>query len=307
MTPIHKVPASAGAHWLLSGLALLRRAPWALAVVALSGFFVVMLAVMVGLVLLLAARFLPGPLVLLPEALNSLLTAGASSFVFAGMLYAVREVALGRAPQPRHLFHGFEHPRSLLLVALAPMAAGVLMSLLLIALVGEDAQKFAAVYAQLQQASQAGQQADPQQLQTILLQLPLFNLSAWLALALGIMAVTWCVMMLAVPLIVFGGQHGLAALRVAMAAAVRNLAAMLLYLLLLALLLFGVGMAAQVLAVLLQVLVGPSLAVAIAALLQVAAVLPLLAGGAYQAYHQIFEGIDPAAPARAGPPNVIAA
>lgn len=306
MTPIHKVPASAGAHWLLSGLTLLRRAPFALASVALSGLMVLMLSVFVSALVLMLGQQVPllGPLA---DLFGSVLPAAVNCFVFAGVLYAAREVAQGRPAMPAHLFHGFEHPRSLLLVALLPAAGNMLSSLLLVALTQDDAAKFAEILGRIQAMSQAGQQPDPVQLQAALLQLPMLGVTTWVLLAVGITLVTWGMMMLAVPLVVFGGQHGLTALRVALAAAARNLGAILVYLLLLTAFLFALGMAGLMLALVASVLLGPTLALAMAALLQFAVVLPLRAGGAYHAYHQIFEGMDPLPQPSAGPPDVIAA
>lgn len=289
MSMINKVPASAGAQWLLDGLALLRSAPGALPAVALGGLLVFLLAVMLGLLVLLAGQLMPWPLSLIPELANSLLTAGTSTFVFAGILYAVREVALHRAAKQNALLHGFEHPRSLLLVTLAPVAAGLVMSLLLVALVGQDAERFAQVYTQLQQAAASGTPQDPKELQSVLMQLPLFRLLAWVFLACFLMAVTGGVMMLAVPLVVFGGLDGLAALRVAVAACVRNLPAMLFYLLLAIVLYFGAAIFMQFFAMLFQLLLGPTLAVVLTGLVLHVLAVPVLAGGAYAAYHQIFE------------------
>lgn len=294
MSMINKVPASAGAQWLLDGLGALRRAPGGLPAVAMGGVLIFILAVMLGLVVMLAGQLLPWPLSLIPELANSLLTAGTSTFVFAGVLYAVREVAFKRPAKQSALLHGFEHPRSLLLVTMAPVAAGIVMSLLLVALVGQDAERFAQVYTQLQQAAAAGTPQDPKELQAVLMQLPLLRLFAWVFLACLLTAVTSCVMMLAVPLVVFGGLDGISALRTAVRGCIHNLAAMLFYIVLAIALYFAAAILVQFLAALLQFLFGPALAVVMAGLVLHVVAVPVLAAGAYSAYHQIFEPLSEA-------------
>ena len=91
MSTINKVPASAGAEWLLAGFALLKRAPVPLAT----------LSVLWGLLsmgVMLVAVTLPA----MTLAMQFLLVLAGPLF-FAGMLWAVREVDEGRPATPSNL------------------------------------------------------------------------------------------------------------------------------------------------------------------------------------------------------------
>src|SRR5690348_6380886 len=85
MTDVRKVPASDGAEWLLGGFALLRRAPLTLGLLGLIWGGASALASMSGMLALSLVMALLGPI------------------LFAGMLFAAREVDMGRRATPAHL------------------------------------------------------------------------------------------------------------------------------------------------------------------------------------------------------------
>ena len=112
MSTINKVPASAGAEWLLGAFALIRRAPLALGVLGVLWGLLSLLAVQAMAINVTLAMFLQLALALLAPLL------------FAGMLWAVREVDQGRPAMPSHLFHALrgEQFRSLLATLLPQLA-----------------------------------------------------------------------------------------------------------------------------------------------------------------------------------------
>ena len=94
MDTIRRLPASAGAEWLLGGFALLRQAPLALGSLgALWG--------LLGTLVLAVAATVPAL-----GALVQLLVAIAGPLLFAGLVWAVREVQQGRPALPSHLGQG---------------------------------------------------------------------------------------------------------------------------------------------------------------------------------------------------------
>lgn len=308
MSKINKVPASAGAYWLLGGFALLRRAPLGLASVSMAGFFLMLLAILLGVMVMAATTQVPFPLSLLPLAVYCLLTLGVPSFAFAGVIWAAREVAQGRPALPQHLYKGFSgrRARALLVTSLPQLVGTLFVALMLMALVGsEGVQQILQVLEKLQALAANGAQPDPAQVQALVATLPAARILLWVLLALATAPLVVCVLLLAVPQIVFSDSHGFAALRASIVANLRNLPAMLVFVLLLALVVFAVSTIAQLAGVLVQALLGPAMAVLVANLLLVGVLMPLLAGTAYHAWHQIFEGEVAAEPPP--PPGAIVA
>src|SRR5262245_36155565 len=114
MSEIRKLPASAGAEWLLGGFALLRRAPLALGLLGMSWGVVAMVGA--GLAMMLPA---------LGVAVQFLLML-AGPLLMGGMLWAVREVDEGREARPSHLLHGLQDGRAPhLLMSLLPQAVAI--------------------------------------------------------------------------------------------------------------------------------------------------------------------------------------
>ncbi len=294
MTPINKLPASAGAQWLLDAFALLRRAPWGLG----------RLGVIWGALTLLA---LAGGL--LHPTLGLALQLGLSllgPFLFAGLLWAVHEVDAGRPTQPGMLFHEMrgEHAPALLATLLPQLVMGIGLALLFMLLVGpEGMQRVIEVAAQIQAAQAAGQQPDPALVQN----LPVGRVLLCLLLAMAAVPVVAFLIFVAVPQVVFSGSPGLAAMRTSLRACLHNLPALVVFMLLLLVTLLALSVGVQIVAMVLQLLLGAATAVFVANLLLMAVMMPLLAGVAYFAWKQMFGMAGLAAKVPTLPPDRIEA
>jgi hypothetical protein len=297
MPNINKVPASAGAQWLLDAFALLRKQPLALGLLSLAGLFLILMGLFLGILAIAASTAIPFPLSLLPFAIYFVLAIGTPCVVFAGVVWAVSEVAGGRPVGVSHLGTGLKHLRALLVVSLVPLVGNVLASFLMLTVVGIDGvQKFAEVWQQLQQLAASGVRPDAGEVQALIATLPTVRILLWILLSSAIASLVFCVMMLAVPQIVFSGNTGLAAIRTSLAVNFRNFSTMVVFLLLLLVTLLLVSVVAQIIGLVVQVLLGPTAAMLMVDLLMMAVLMPLLAGTAYFAWKQMLGGEGAASP-----------
>ncbi len=276
MSTINKVPASAGAEWLLAGFALLKRAPVPLATLAV-------LWGLLSMVVALVAVTLPLPAMTL--AMQFLLVLAGPLF-FAGMLWAVREVDQGRAAQPSHLLQPVRdgHAPALLATLLPQLLAALVMGALLFVLVGtEQLQHLADVYQKMQTIAAAGGQPDP----SLVEGLPAGRLLLWLLLVTVVfVAVKWMTF-IASPQILFSGTHVMDAMRNSLRACVHNWTAMLVFYLLAGIAIFAVGMGSLLVASILALVVGGAIAMGLWQFTLMALVMPVLAGAAYAAWRQM--------------------
>ena len=285
MSTINKVPAGAGAEWLLGAFALLRKAPLALALLGAIWGLLSMVAVQAMAVNVTVGLFLQLALALLGPLL------------FAGLLWAVREVDEGRPALPSHLLHALRGDRVLNLLAtlLPQLGAALLLGLLLIAMVGPgELQHLAEVMAKLQETAQSGGQPDPSLVQA----LPVGRLFLWMLMLFAVVVLVSLVTFVAVPDIVFGGNGGLAAMRNSFRACVRNLLAMLVFYVLLFIALFALSIGIQLLAMVVQLVAGPVAGLWVSNLLLMAVLMPLMAGAVFYAWRQMLgsgAAVDPAA------------
>ncbi|MEL1265853.1 BPSS1780 family membrane protein [Pseudoxanthomonas putridarboris] len=288
MSTINKVPASAGAEWLLGGFALLKRAP-----VPLGSLTV--LWGLASLLLMLVAVVVPATL----YALQFLLILGGPLF-FAGMIWAVREVDQNRPALPAHLLQPVRdgHVRALLATLLPQAVAALVMGALLFVLVGTDELKhLGEVWKEMQAIAAAGGQPDPAMMDG----LPAGRLLLWLLLvAIVFVAVKWMTFV-ASPQILFSGTDAWTAMRNSLRACAENWPAMLVFYLLAGIAIFAITMGLFLLASLLQLLVGPMIALVLWQFLLMAVLVPVLAGAVYCAWRQMMGGgdraPDPQAPA----------
>ncbi|HET6783225.1 MAG TPA: hypothetical protein VFH12_05260 [Pseudoxanthomonas sp.] len=291
MSIINKVPAGAGAEWLLGGFKLLWRSPATMAAVSVAGLFVVMMAVVVAFAVVAATASFPFPLSLIPLAIYCALTLGVPCLVFAGVIWAAREVALGKPARVQHLQAGLGHVRALLVTSVVPMAGLFLSSLLLIALLGnEGVQHVNEVLMKLQALFANGAQPNPTEVEALIATLPMFRFLFWMLLTLLTTPFVVCVLMLAVSDVVFSGRSGFSALRLSIAANFKNFTAMIVFSLLLTALLFGISAAAQLVGLTVQFVLGPVAAILVINLLLAAVLMPVLAGAAYTAWQQVLAG-----------------
>lgn len=291
MSTINKVPASAGAEWLLAGFALLKRAPVPLATLSVLWGLASMGAMLVALLL---------PATLLAMQLLLVL---AGPLFFAGMLWAVREVDQGRPALPAHLLQPVRdgHVLALLATLLPQLVAALVMGALLFALVGtEQLQHLADVYRQMQAIAEAGGQPDP----SLVEGLPAGRLLLWLLLvAIVFVAVKWMTF-IASPQILFSGTHVADAMRTSLRACAHNWPAMLVFYLLAGIALFAIGMGSLLVASLLQLVVGAMVAMALWQFALMAIVMPVLAGAAYAAWRQMLGDAGGGATVVPGPARI---
>ncbi|MEO8365449.1 MAG: BPSS1780 family membrane protein [Pseudoxanthomonas sp.] len=283
MSTINKVPASAGAEWLLGAFALLRKAPLALGLLGVIWGLLSMLAVQA-----MALNVSAGMLLQLALAIIAPL-------LFAGMLWAVSEVDQGRPALPGHLFHALrsEQAGSLLATLLPQLAAAAALGFLLFALIGADGfQQLREVMGKLQETALAGGQPDPELMRS----LPVARLFLWMLMLFAAVIVVSLVTFVAVPDIVFGGNRGVAAMRNSLRACLHNLLAMLVFYVLLFIAFFMLSFGIQLLSMVVQLVAGPTTALWVSNLLLMAVLMPMMAGAVFYAWRQMLGGGATAAP-----------
>ncbi|WP_449468249.1 BPSS1780 family membrane protein [Stenotrophomonas humi] len=290
MSEIHKVPASAGADWLLTGFGLLKRAPLAL------GSLGILWGVGTSLVLSLA-MLAPASLGL---ALQFLLILAGPLFM-GGMLWAIREVDEGRHARPAHLLQGVQEGRAPhLLVALLPqLIAALVLGALLFVLVGGPAgfQQLSDVMFKINEISQSGAQPDPAQIESLVATLPAGRILLWLVLMLGTFAALTLALFVMPPQVMFENRTGVQALRQSLRASIHNLPAMLVFFVLAFIAIFAIYFAVMIVALIIGLVAGQSAALAVAQLLLMAVLMPVFAGAVYAAWKQML------APTAAGTPS----
>jgi len=278
MNTIHKVNAAAGVQWLLGGLALLRRAPVAVAGLGmLWGSSVWLLSLLAVLV----------PVLHMPLQMVLLLL---GPTCMGGLFYALREVECGRLAKPSHLLQGLYAGRlQHLLVALLPQAlAGMALYALLYLLIGETGlQQIAAVLSKLEEISRLGVEPDPAQIQSLLTALPAGRIALWLLSALFVIAVAGIVVMLMLPQVMFESVSGLQALWRSIQACAQNGVPILIFGLLIGIVVTIIYTAAVILLTILAAVIGQALALIIVQLLLTAVMIPVLTAAMYIAWQQL--------------------
>lgn len=294
MIEIRKLPASAGAEWLLGGVSLLRRAPWALGRLGLIWGLAALIALFLGV--------LNPTLGMLAQLLMGL----AGPLLFGGLVWAVREVDQGRSAEPAHLLQGLHGGRTPnLLVALLPqVVVGLALALLAVVVIGPDGwMQLTTVMNKLNELGQSGAQPDPLQVEQLVATLPALRILLWLMLvAVGFVAVALTLFLFA-PQVMFDGRNGIAAIGHGLRACLHNLPAMLVFFVLAFLAMFAFYFALTVVMLVLQLLVGTAVAALVAQLLLMALLMPVLAGIVYAAWKQMFVHAGDAAPAVPPPPS----
>lgn len=281
MSTIHKVPASAGAEWLLGGFALLRKAPLGLGMLVV--YWTLASNVLVGLAVLTNS---------LTIIFAAQLIVGLAGPLFLGaMVWAVREVEAGRPVHARQLLQPLREGRgpALLATLLPQIVLGVVMVVLLFAMIGtQEIERLADVYQKLQAIAAAGGKPDPSLMQD----LPAGRLLLWLLLVVvAFVAAAWMTF-IATPQILFHGSDAWSAMRTSLRACVENWPAMLLFYLLAGVAFFGIAMLLLVFITILQLLTGPAIAVALWQLALFTITMPTLAGAMLVAWRQMLLGGD---------------
>lgn len=292
MSEIRKLPASAGAEWLVSGFTLLRRAPLGL------GLLGVIWALAALLLTLLASL---APALALPA---QLLMALAGPLIFGGLVWAVREVDQGRPAQPAHLLQGLREGRAAqLLVSLLPqLVAGVVLGILLLLLIGSQGLgQLSEVMSRLNELSQSGAQPTPAEMEVLAASLPAGRILLWLLCVFAVFIAVALALFTLSPQVMFEHRSGLQALRLSLRACTHNLLPMLVFFLLAFVAVFAVYFIVMIVAMIAQLVGGAMLALFAAQLLLMGVVMPVFAGAVYTAWRQMFAIAGAAPPA---PPTV---
>ncbi|MFT4246712.1 MAG: BPSS1780 family membrane protein [Pseudomonas sp.] len=299
MREIHKVPAASGAEWLLTGFALLRRAPLALGSLGVTWALIASLA-------LSLAQQVP----VLGTAVQFLLVLAGPLFM-GGLLWAVREVDGGRVARPSHLLHGLQEGRAPhLLVALLPqILAGLVLGIALLVLIGTHGlQQLSDVMTQLNALSASGKQPDPAEIEALAATLPAGRILLWLLLVLATFAALALALFVMPPQVMFDRSGGWKALRNSLRASIHNLPAMLVFFVLAFIALFAIYFAVMIVALVVGLVAGQGVAVWAAQLLLMGVLMPVFAGAVYAAWKQMFAPPDGRETGAVPPPNdVIAA
>ena len=275
MEQLRKLPASAGAEWVLGGFGLLRRSPLGLGALGALWGLLASLVVALGLAVPSLAAVL------------QLLVAVAGPLLFAGLVWAVREVDQGRAPQPLHLLAGVREQRvpQLLATLLPQLVAGLVLGIGLLVLVGsQQLQHMAQVSEQFNTMAQAGQQPSPEQVRELVAGLPSGRILLWLLLVLVAAVAVALTVFVSVPRILFDRRDGIPA----MGDSLHNLPAVLLFFAMVLVSFFATYFIVFIIAALVQLLLGVAVAMLVGQLLMMAVMMPMLAGATYTAWMQMF-------------------
>ncbi len=273
MTQVRKVPLNAGAEWLLGGFSLWRRAPLALGLLGLIWGGISGLASVTGQLWLSLLLALLGPI------------------LFAGVVYAAREVDQGRKASPAHLVQGLREGKGprLMAMLLPQLVALLVVALLLVVMIGgEQMQHIVQVMEQMQT------NPDPKLAET----LPAGRMFAWLLAALVVGVVAGFFTFVAIPDVMFTQRGAIEAMRLSLRACLRNLGALVVMFVLLLIAMVAISIAVNLLVVLLAWLVGQSTAVFVGQLVLMAVIIPVMAGLVYYAWQQMLGGdVPPPVPA----------
>ena len=216
---IRKVPASAGAEWLLGAFRLLRTSPMGFGLLGLI-YGVLWLAMVVVLTTLPAlavpaqvAFFLAGPLLL------------------AGMVFAAHEVDEGRSALPGHLLAAVRTGRAgRIITTLIPQIGLVVLCFgLFYLMVGaETVEKLSKLFLELQ--AQAQTQAQPKIDPEMINALPFGRIMIWMVLMAAILFVGMLFTMTVVPDMMFTDVRLIAAMKRSFRACIANLPALFVFL-----------------------------------------------------------------------------
>lgn len=267
MDPIRKVTASAGAEWVVNAFGLLKRHPATLLTLGL----VYGIAVMVATSLQQIAPAAGVGLLLVLTLLQP--------FVVAGLVLACRDLEEGHAPTTAHLLEGFRRGKAgALLATFVPQVAAVIVAgVLLSVMVGmHDLERISAVM--------EGMRNNPNPPPDVFNGLPMGRVALWLLLCIGLMVAAGLCIFTAIPDIMLGDVPAMQAIRRSLRAAVKNLPALLVCLLLLIVAIIALMVGITIIAAIGKLLGGMVVATAISSLLQVAVILPLNAGIVYYAW-----------------------
>jgi len=300
MSEIRKLPASAGAQWLLDAFSLYGRAPLQLAVLGVIGMIVSSL-------ILVLAQLLPGWLGLLVQ----LLSLAVGPLVFGGMLWAVSEIDQGHRALPTHLLQPIRDRRvSHLLVPLAiQLIAVIALGTLLFTLIGSDGLTASSDMLQkMQQLQQSGTQPSNEQILALMADAPVKRILLWILITFATFVALSMAMFTQPALVVFDRQSGMHALRMSLQGCLENFGAMAVFMVLGLIAALCIYFLVFILMQLALLFGGMGAAAFVFQLSMSTVIMPLYVGAVYAAWKQMFahRGRTPPPPVPA-PGNVFAA
>ena len=280
MKEIRKLPASAGAQWLLDTFSLYRRAPLQLARIGLTWL-------LVSWVVTLLSTLIPGAAGMAVQ----LMTLAISPIMFGGMLYAVGEIDEGRPGLASHLLQPIrDHRVSHLLVPLAiQVLAVLLLGALLFMMIGREGfTAFSEVMTKMEEISRSGQQIKPDDAAALVANLPAKRIALWMLLVF-LSAVALSLAMFTQPaLVVFDKQSGMHALRLSLQGCIENIGAMFVFAVLGLIAAFCMYILFVIVIQIAMLIGGPLAAAFIAQLVLTTVLMPLYVGAVYAAWKQMF-------------------
>lgn len=280
MKDVRKLPASAGAEWLLGGFGLLRKAPLGLG----------LLGVIYGLIAVLVARSAEQDMNLFLLAELVLVLIG--PLLLGGFVYAARSVDQGGRAEPGQLLQGVRSGRSARLLAmLLPQVAALVVCIVLLFLLvgGSELMQLAQTMERMQ-----GQAApDP----ALMAGLPFARLALWLLLVFVVGILASFFTFVAVPEVMFTDSGALEAMRRSFRACIRNLAAVVVFLVLMVIAVIALYIAILIVGVAVKLVAGATAMQVAVQLLAMAVFMPLVTGAMYFAWKQMLAGDGDAAAA----------
>ena len=275
MKEIRKLPASAGAQWLLDTFSLYRRAPLQLARIGLAWL-------LVSWVVTLLSTLIPGAAGMAVQ----LMTLAISPIMFGGMLYAVGEIDEGRPGLSSHLLQPI---RDLLVPLAIQVLAVLLLGALLFMMIGREGfTAFSEVMTKMEEISRSGQQIKPDDAAALVANLPAKRIALWMLLVF-LSAVALSLAMFTQPaLVVFDKQSGMHALRLSLQGCIENIGAMIVFAVLGLIAAFCIYILFVIVIQIAMLIGGPLAAAFIAQLVLTTVLMPLYVGAVYAAWKQMF-------------------
>ncbi|WP_421567645.1 BPSS1780 family membrane protein [Stenotrophomonas sp. PD6] len=303
MSEIRKLPASAGAQWLLDAFSLYRRAPLQLAVLGVIGM-------LVSSLILVLAQALPSWL----GVLGQLVSVAVGPLVFGGMLCAVSEVDQGHRALPVHLLQPIRDRRvSHLLVPLAiQLIAIIVLGTLLYLMLGADGLSASAdMFRKMQELQQSGATPSNEQTLALMAGVPVVRILVWMLLAFVTFVALSMAMFTQPALVVFDHQSGMHALRMSLQGCIRNFGAMAVFMLLGLIAAMCIYFLVAIMMQLALLVGGMGAAAFVVQLAMATVIMPLYVGAVYAAWKQMFahrsRATPPQVPPSNGPGNIFAA
>ena len=271
MDRITRVPASAGAEWLIGGFRLLRRSPLGLGL--LGAIFGAL-----GLIANLAVQGGALTLAMLLQLVFILL----GPLLLAGMIFAAREVDEGRPAAPGHLLRGIQEGKApRLLATLLPQIAAVVICLVLLFVMIGPAQLEALSVAMQHVQTQA--RPDPD----VFDGLPVGRMFLWVLMVLVIGVVAGFFNFTAIADMMFRDRPAFDAMLRSFRACVRNLPALLVFFVLLVIAAVALNFGVILVAALVGALFGQAAMQIVMQVLMMAVLMPVITGAMYFAWKQL--------------------